>query len=50
MQSALFPALVLAVVVYVVGSKMLVRRRLSKLHVSGGRMALVLNLMDRRTR
>jgi hypothetical protein len=50
MQSALFPGLVLAVVAVVAASKVIARRRVAKLHVSGGRMALVLNLMDRRTR
>jgi hypothetical protein len=48
MQSALFPALVLVVVAVAVGSKMLARRRLAKLKVSGGRMALVLNIVNRR--
>jgi hypothetical protein len=47
MQSALFPAVVLAVVAFATGSKILARRRFSKLKVSGGRMALVLNLVDR---
>jgi hypothetical protein len=47
MQSVLFPAVVVAVVAFTAGSKFLARRRLSKLKVSGGRMALVLNLVDR---
>ena len=47
MQSALIPADVVAVVAFAVGSKIHARRRFSKLKVSGGRMALVLNLVDR---
>lgn len=48
MQSALFPALVLAAVAVVVGQKLRARRRIAKLKVSGGRMALVLNIVNRR--
>jgi hypothetical protein len=48
MQSALFPALVLVVVAVAVGSKIRARRRFAKLKVSGGRMALVLNIVNRR--
>jgi hypothetical protein len=47
MQSALFPAVVLVVLAVATGSKIYARRRFSKLKVSGGRMALVLNLVDR---
>ena len=48
MQSALFPALVLAVLAFAVGFKIRARRRFAKLKVSGGRMALVLNIVNRR--
>jgi hypothetical protein len=48
MQSALFPALLFAAVAVVVGQKLRARRRAAKLKVSGGRMALVLNIVNRR--
>ena len=47
MQSAVVPGLVLAVVAAVAGYRVYARRRFAKLKVSGGRMALVLNLVDR---
>jgi hypothetical protein len=47
MQSALFPGLVLAVVAGVAGYRFYARRQAAKLKVSGGRMALVLNLVNR---
>ena len=47
-QSARFPARVLAAVAVAVGSKIRARRRFAKLKVSGGRMALVLNIVNRR--
>jgi hypothetical protein len=50
MPSALVPGVVAVVVAVIAGSRYLARRRLSKLQVSGGRMSLVLNLMDRRAR
>ncbi len=48
MQSALLPAVVLAVVAVFTGSRIVARRRFSKMNVSGGRMSLVLNLVNRR--
>jgi hypothetical protein len=48
MQSALLPALVLAAAVFVVGQRIRARRRFARLKVSGGRMALVLNIVNRR--
>ncbi len=48
MQSALLPALVLAAVAVAVGQKIRARRRFARLKVSGGRMALVLNIVNRR--
>jgi hypothetical protein len=47
MQSALVPAAILAVIAVATGSKIYARRRFAKLKVSGGRMALVLNLVNR---
>lgn len=47
MQSALVPAVVVAVVAVVAGRRALARRRFEKMKVSGGRMALVLNLVNR---
>ncbi len=48
MQSVLFPGCVLAVVAYLAISKIRARRRFARMKVSGGRMALVLNLHNRR--
>ncbi|WP_242333549.1 MULTISPECIES: hypothetical protein [Anaeromyxobacter] len=48
MQSALLPALVLAAAAIVVGQRIRARRRFARLKVSGGRMALVLNIVNRR--
>jgi hypothetical protein len=47
MQSALVPGLVVVAVATVAGYRAYTRRRFAKLKVSGGRMALVLNLVDR---
>ncbi len=47
MQSVLVPVAVVAVVAVFAGRKALVRRRFEKMKVSGGRMALVLNLVNR---
>ena len=47
MVSAIFPALVLAIVGVGVAHRFLARRRAARLVVSGGRKAFVLNLRDR---
>ncbi len=48
-MSALFPAVVvLAFLAYSATSRVIARRKLARLKISGGRMALVLNLQDRR--
>jgi hypothetical protein len=47
MHSALFPAVVLAVVAAVSVWRIRERRRISKLKISGGRLSLFLNLRDR---
>lgn len=47
MQSALFPAAVLAAVAIFYVRRAVVRRRFERSNVSGGRKALVLNLVER---
>ncbi len=47
MAAALFPAVVLAAVAVFASVRFQARRRYERLKVSGGRKALVLNLMDR---
>lgn len=47
MLSALFPALVVAGVLVLVGHRHLSRRRAARLRLSGGRKALALYLADR---
>jgi hypothetical protein len=47
MSAALVPGLVFVVVATVVGVRYRARRRFERLRVSGGRKALVLNLVDR---
>jgi len=46
-QSALFPAAVLAVIAVFYVRRTIARRRFERSNVSGGRKALVLNLVDR---
>jgi hypothetical protein len=46
-QSALFPAAVLAAIAVLYVRRALARRRFERSNVSGGRKALVLNLVDR---
>ncbi len=47
MKSALFPALVFAAFAVATTFRIRARRRFEKLKLSGGRKALVLNLVDR---
>lgn len=47
MQSLLVPAAVLAVVAAFAAHRALTRRRVAKMKVSGGRKALVRNIMER---
>ncbi len=46
-MKSLFPAVVLAAAAVVAAYRFRARRRFEKLKVSGGRKALVLNLVDR---